>query len=453
MSFYNYLSENLILNLSDIILNRTISNNFKFLMQSQWWSTNDLRYYQDKKLVELINHSYYNVPYYEELFKKLNLKPSDFKSKDDLSKLPILTKEEIRKNFPSKMISRKIKKKDFYLTGSSGSTGEPLKYLVSKNAYSMNTAAKLRGWYWMGYRLGDKFVKLSQNPRKKTEKKIQDLINRDKYLYVQQLTNDNFEKIIKELRSYGPKIIRGYPDPLMFLAQYTRKNSIRDINPVAINTTGNVLYPEARKQIEDQFKCKVFDSYNSEAGAVAFECENHSFYHLAMEYAITEIVHDGREAEPNQRGKLITTDLVNFAMPFIRYDTQDIVTKGSCVCNCGRSLDTITRIEGRDNDILITPSGKYLIVHNFTGYFQRTDTLAYGTVDQFQVIQKSINAIDINIVKGNGFSDEVLREILHYWQQYIGNDVHVNVNVVEQIPLTNSGKRRFLVRNPEILLV
>jgi phenylacetate-CoA ligase len=452
MGFYNYLSENIILNISDLVLNRTISRNFSLLMQSQWWSGQELKNYQDRKLVELINHAYYNVPYYYELFKKLGLKPEDISTKEDLIKLPILTKEEIRKNYPEKILSGNLKKKDYYITGSSGSTGEPLKYLISKEAYSMNTAAKLRGWYWMGYRLGDKFVKLSQNPRKKTEKKLQDLINRDRYLYVQQLTNENFKNIYEELRLYQPRIIRGYPDPLMFLALYIQKNGRNDIYPIAINTTGNVLYPEARELIEKQFNCRIFDSYNSEAGAVAFECETHSSYHLAMEYAITEIIHDGKEAEPDQKGKLITTDLLNYAMPFIRYDTQDIVTKGPGKCTCGRNLEIITRIEGRDNDILITPSGKYLIVHNFTGYFQRSDTPAYGKVDQFQVMQKSIDYIEINLVKGNGFTEEIREEILKYWQDYIGNDVHVKVNVVEQIPLTVSGKRRFLVRNPEIPL-
>jgi phenylacetate-CoA ligase len=452
MSIYNYLSESLILNISDLFLNRTISRDFQLLMKSQWWSEQELKDYQNQKLIELINHAYYNVPYYNGLFKNLGLTPEDIRTKEDLIKLPLLTKEIIRKNYPDKIVSGNLKRENYYTTGSSGSTGEPLKYLISKEAYSMNTAAKLRGWYWMGYRLGDKFVKLSQNPRKKNEKKIQDLINRDRYIYVQQLTNENFKNIYKELKLYQPKIIRGYPDPLMFLARYMQKCSRNDVYPMAINTTGNILYPEARDLIEKQFNCKIFDSYNSEAGAVAFECESHFFYHLAMEYAITEIIQNGKETEPDQKGKLITTDLLNYAMPFIRYDTQDIVTKGSVKCTCGRALETITRIEGRDNDILITPSGKYLIVHNFTGYFQRSDTPAFGKVDQFQVVQKSIDSIEINLVKGNGFTDDTGKEILRYWQEYIGNDVHVIVNAIEHIPLTGSGKRRFLVRNPEIPL-
>lgn len=452
MRFYNFVSEKIILELSDLILKRSISRNFRLLQKSQWWSEQELVDYQNKKLRELITHAYYNVPYYGELFKKLGLKPGDIRSKEDLTKLPILTKEEIRKNYPGKIVAKNISKNDSYLTGSSGSTGEPLKYLVSRNAYSMNTAAKLRGWYWMGYHLGDKFVKLSQNPRSKSEKRIQDFINRNRYLYVQQLTKENFENICNELEAYQPKIIRGYPDPLMFLSRYIEKYGRNEIYPKAINTTGNVLYPEARELIEKQFKCRIFDSYNSEAGAVAFECHTHSYYHLAMEYAITEIIHDGKETGPGQKGKLITTDLVNYAMPFIRYDTQDIVTKGSGKCSCGRELETISRIEGRDNDILITPSGKYLIVHNFTGYFQRSDTPAYGKVDQFQVIQNKIDLIEINLVRGNGFTDVTGMEILRYWQAYIGNDVKVVLNVVDQIPLTGSGKRRFLVRNPEIPL-
>jgi phenylacetate-CoA ligase len=453
MSFFNYLSENFVLQISDLLLNRSISANFKLLQSSQWWTEEELRIHQEEKLERLIYHAYHNVPYYNDLFKRLGLRPVDIRSREDLTKLPLLTKEEIRKNYPGKIVSKNINKKDFYTTGSSGSTGEPLKYLISKEAYSLNTAAKLRGWYWMGYRLGDKFVKLSQNPRKRFEKRVQDLINRDRYLFVQQLTTENFEELLSELRKFKPEVIRGYPDPLMFLAQHMEKTGINDINPIAVNTTGNILYPEARDLIERQFKCRIFDSYNAEAGAVAYECVTHSCYHLAMEYAITEILDNGKEAKPGRKGRLITTDLTNYAMPFIRYDTQDVVTKGEGKCKCGRALETITRIEGRDNDILITPSGKYLIVHNFTGYFQRPDTPAYGKVDQFQIVQEKKDLIIINIVEGNGFNEDIRLKILTYFENYIGNDVHVEVKIVEQIPVSVSGKRRFLVRNPEISLV
>jgi phenylacetate-CoA ligase len=167
MSLRNNITEKIILPLSDIALGQSVAKHFKFLQKSQWWSEAKLKEYQNKKLRELIKHSYENVPYYTELFDSLNLTPSDINTTDDLVKLPILTKETIRENFKNgKIIAKNIPIKELMLRGSSGSTGEPLQYYITKDAYSFNIAANLRGWYWMGYRLGDKYIKLSQNPRK-----------------------------------------------------------------------------------------------------------------------------------------------------------------------------------------------------------------------------------------------------------------------------------------------
>ena len=134
-------------------------------------------------------------------------------------------------------------------------------------------------------------------------------------------------------------------------------------------------------------------------------------------------------------------------MPFIRYDTQDLVVKGH-QCSCGRNLDTIKRIDGRDNDILVTPSNKFLIVHNFTGYFQSAGKIL-DSVDYFQVVQNKIDEIQINLVVNSNFSNNIKREIKEYWTNYIGSDVMIEVNVVTRINPTASGKRRFLVRNFE----
>lgn len=217
MSLFNIISEKVILPSSDLIFNRSIAKNLKLLEQSQWWSINELIGYQDEKLRLLIQHAYNNVPYYKYLFKSNKLTPNDIKTQKDLYKLPILTKDDIRKHFPHEIVARNIPQKQLILQGSSGSTGEPLHYYSTRESYSMNIAAGLRGWYWMGYRLGDKFVKLSQNPRNRFVKKLQDSINRNRYLFAQQLTEANFRRITESIIKFKPTIIRGYPDPLFSL--------------------------------------------------------------------------------------------------------------------------------------------------------------------------------------------------------------------------------------------
>lgn len=442
MSLYSKISRNLILPLGDFVMGYSISRNLRFLEKSQWWSMKELHDYQNKKLRALINHAYENVPYYHQVFRERKLYPEDIRTTNDLKKLPILTKELIKENFPDNIVAKSIPVKQRMVTASSGSTGEPLQYYITKKAWGFAIACTLRGWYWMGYQLGDKYVKLSQNPRDSQNKKIQDRIFRCKYLFSQQLTNENFKNIIDEIQKYQPLIIRGYPDPMMFLARYAKDHGIKAFNDlIAITTTGNILFNGARDLIENQFSCKIFDAYSCEGGATAFECPTHDCYHSSMEYAISEIISDGEEVGGGERGQLISTDLMNYSVPFIRYDSQDVLIKGDHQCSCGRSLLTIKKIVGRNNDILVTPSGKYLIVHNFTGYFEWIES-----VDKFQIIQDEMSHININLVVNDKFNKKIEEEIILYWQNYIGKDVQIDINIVDDIPLLPSGKRRFLIR-------
>jgi phenylacetate-CoA ligase len=444
MSIRNIITENIILPLSDLVLGQSVYKHFKFLQKSQWWSENDLKEYQNEKLRALIKHVYENVPYYTELFVKLKLNPADFKTTKDLHKLPILTKEIVRENMKTgKLIAKNIREKDMKLNGSSGSTGEPLQYYITKDAYSFNVAANLRGWYWMGYRLGDKYIKISQNPRNGL-KRVQDTINNCNYVIFQKHDNDNLKMICKVLSNNNSDFIRGYPDPLFFIANYIKNEKIKIKKFKAVNTTGNILFPNTRKLIEEVFNAPVFDSYSSEGGANVFECSNRKHYHSTMEYAISEILSISNN---NRKGRLITTDLINYAVPFIRYDSQDFLITSKEKCTCGRNLMAIDRIEGRDSDTLITPAKKYLIVHNFTAYFEWIDSVV-----QFQVRQDKIDEFNILLKVNEKYTKEDENKIYQYWNEYINEDVKIKITVVDDIPLTKSGKRRFLIRSKDIKL-
>ena len=417
---------------------------FKFLQKSQWWGEEELKNYQNKKLSELIQHSYHNVTYYKELLDGLRLKPCDIKTTEDLQKLPILTKEIVRENVKNgKLIFKNIKKKDMILNGSSGSTGEPLQYYITKDAYSFNIAANLRGWYWMGYRLGDRYSKLSQNPRNGIIKKIQDKINNCHYTLSQSLSIDDVKNIVISLKKSNVKIIRGYPSTIYILSNYIEKHKTTDIKLSSINTTGEILFPYMRKKIEEIFKCKIFDSYSGEGGALGFECDTHEKYHLASEYAFTEIIPNYKFNMGKEKGEIVSTDFWNYATPLIRYNSKDVAVISKKGCNCNRVLPVIDRIEGRDVDILVTPSGKSLIVHYFTGYFEWVDS-----VSQFQVIQTRADRVILKLVVNNNFNKIIKEKIYNDIRIYIGNDVDFSIEVVDEIPINpKNGKRRFVINN------
>lgn len=450
MGIRNYISENIILPLSDIITGYSISKNLRILNKSQYWSREQIDEYQNEKLRLLIHHAYKNVPFYNELFNALKLKPEDIRKKEDLVKLPIITKEELKKN-KTKHFAFNMDKRKVILSSSSGSTGEPFQFYSTKQSESLLRAASIRSWYWMGYSLGDAYVKVSMNPRTSIAKRVQDWVNNSIYLSATQLTLTEFQRIENEIQENNPKFIRCYPVPIQYIAkQVKNKRGVYHGNSlIAINTTGSTLHETIRKEIEDVFKVKIFDSYSCEGGTIFAQCTAHENYHPAEEYAISEFIEDSvTHSDPDRPYRHITTDLHNYASPFIRYDTQDYIVLGNEMpCTCGRSFMNIKGINGRDSDILRTPSGKLLIVENFVAYFEWIPQ-----VDQIQVIQDKLDEIVIKMIVNGSFTPDVMSKIRNYWENYIGADVNLKVEVIDEIHLTSTGKRRTVIRNPEINL-
>lgn len=448
MSNVNLFSETVLLPLGDFFTGRSISKCLKFLRESQYWSREQIDDFQNQKLRELIHHSYKHVPFYHELFKDLRITPSDIQTKADLPKLPVITKDDLKKN-KAKHIASNIEKSAIISASSSGSTGEPFQYFKTRQSESFLKAAAIRGWEWMDYRLGDAYVKVSMNPRASSIKKIQDFLNNSLYLSSTKLEPVEFHKIVKAINKYNPKFIRCYPVPLSLLArQFELEQSLyKGTNLIAINTTGSTLHERERDEIERIFGVKVFDSYSCEGGAIFFECPDHNRYHPCEEYAIQEYLEDSFTfSNPERPLRHITTDLHNYASPFIRYDTGDyIVIDKEESCSCGRHFKNITKIFGRDSDVLKTPSGKYLIVENFVAYFEWIKE-----VDQIQVLQKESDLIVIKLVVNKDFNNSILNNIQDYWTSCIGSDVSLNLEIVDHIDLTPAGKRRTVIRSPHI---
>lgn len=439
----HFIQERIILPLSDIITGQNISSYLRFLRKSQNWSREQLDEFQNQRLRILITHAYDNVPFYHDKMDELGLKPSDIKTKADLHKLPIITKALIKKKGIERFTASNIPEKQIIRVASSGSTGEPLFYLNTKQAYSMNIATNLRGWFSMGYRLGDRYIKLSQNPRKAPLKKLQDKVTNNLYLATNPLTDANFAYILEQIEKYRPKVIRCYPDPLLFLARYKKEHPEYSYSPMVITTTGNTLFPETRKEIEDAFGCKIADSYSCEGNSTVFECPTHTCYHSSEEYGISEVVDESGCPITSGVGRLISTDLWNTAHPFIRYDTQDLVEVDDKPCECGRQHLKIKRILGRDNEVLVMPSGQRFIVHNFTGFFQTNTPKVNRSIDQFQVVGRRNGTVLFRLVVNNRYSDRVGEYIAQFWQREFG--VPVTIELVTEIPIMHNNKRRFII--------
>ena len=438
----HFIQENIILPVGDLATGQSVGKHLRFLQQSKYWSREQIDDFQNQKLKSLIEHAYEYVPFYRDLFESLKLTPRDVQTKDDLVKLPVISKATLKREGVDRFTSGKYAKKDLQKRASSGSTGEPLHYLSTKESYSVNLAAILRGWYDMGFRLGDKYVKLSGNQRKSTLKKIQDSLSNNRYIPVDPMTDETFASVLQIFEEYQPDIIRCYPDLLLFLAKYKAAHPEYRYAPKAITTTGNMLFPDDRKKIESAFDCKIFDSYSCEGNSCVFECPTHTCYHSAEEYGITEVLDSDNVRVRSGVGRLITTDLWNLAHPFIRYDTQDLVEVDETPCTCGRSHLRINKILGRDNEVLSMPNGRRFIVHQFTIFFGTRPELN-KSVERFQIIKKKDGDVLLKLVVNERYDSAIQEYITGYWADAFGAEVRVEV--VDSLPLLGNSKRRFIV--------
>jgi phenylacetate-CoA ligase len=411
----------------------------KELEPKQWWSLERIKIEQDEKLRKIIRHCYENVPYWKDIFNRLKLKPTDINSKNDLWKLPILHKEDIRKNLQD-MLAKNLPPKRFIENHSSGSTGEPLKYYNDKEHYSWRIASMLRFWKWAGYEMGQKWMRVQLWPHNKLSEKIIDRAARCVYVGTYKFDDAAIERAVSLIKKERPKIIRGYTSAIYLIAKFMKEKGIGKFRVNAVITTSETLFPHYRKLIEEQFDCKVYDIYGGEGIIISGQCEKGN-YHIDDNDVVVEFIKDdGNTAKPAELANIIVTDLRNFAMPFVRYKIQDYGRQLDGLCSCGRGLSLMGSIEGRDSDIVRTADGKYLMVQFFVVFFERMEG-----VEQFQVVQKKIDEIEVKIVKNDRFTDKDAKVISKGIKEGGGPNLKIKFNFVNNIPVEKSGKRRFVI--------
>jgi phenylacetate-CoA ligase len=416
-------------------------------MRNQFKSYNELKVEQEAQLRKMIRFSYNNVPFYKKWFDDHKIAPDDIKSIEDLSKLPILTKEIINKYWEAfKPIN--LGEISYYERATGGTTGTPLKYRITKEERFLSGALLYRGWSYAGYDLGDKMVflggsALGVSAKSSLATKVHELARNIRKLSAFDMGEDDLAKYRAIINRFKPKFIYGYPSAIYFFAKWIQEHDLEIFKPDAIFTTSEKLYPHMRDFIQSVFDCEVFDGYGANDGGVtAFECLEHSGLHIDMERAVMEVVdEDGNQIE-NGEGRIVATSLYNYAMPFIRYDTGDIGHIIDNDCSCGRPYKLLKEVVGRSVDILITPEGKkihgWFFLYIFWEYCKG--------VKEYQVIQEKLDKIVIKIVPEDDFDEKQLdkiREIIRLRSA----SWNVEFKFVDKIERTEAAKYKFIINN------
>lgn len=436
--------------IQDVVRGTHIGKTTKFLQKSDLWDRTQLDTYRLRKLQELIAYSYENVRYYKNLFNRLGLNPKDFRTLDDIRKMPVLTKEEVRSH-SSEFISEAINLKDrkIKIAKTGGTTGMPL--LFYKNTATRDfTWGSYNRWYgWMGISPNDKVAVLWGARTVMTEKKN----IKDRFIssFGNKLTinsfnlNDNtLPDVAKRIIDFQPVILRGYLSAVFQLAIYFKEHHLNIPSLKAISTTTETLLPIYRNYIEETFGVSMFDQYGcGECNGIAYECEAHQGLHITEEHCIIEILDDNGIPVFDKLGRVVLTDLDNNAFPFIRYENGDSAIMSSKRCSCGRHSALIKELSGRTKDTIILKDGSEVHGVLFTDMFHELgyDNFEYFT--RFQIYQQKRGDFECRLeTTGKEIPSQKFDKIMAALHKF-GN--HVTIKLLPKLENDASGKFRYII--------
>lgn len=438
------------LKLHEFITGRKILVRLEELNRSQWLSKDELLALQRNKLQQLLDYSYRYVPYYHNLFDKIGFQPEELtRNPESFRELPILTKSIIRENWDALLTTEPERRKGLRKLATSGSTGQPLVFMQDSDFRDSVTADIQRHLGWAGCKVGDLHAMIWGAPRNPTRKQELQLAIIDRIwnrfqLDAFRLTVENLQAFTTKVKRKSPKIIFGYATSLYHFAQFVRQSSVKGITFQGIFTTSELLLPNVRQFIEETFGCKVFDRYGTlDLGGIACECEMHDGLHISMENNYIEILKNGIPANEGQLGDLIITNLNNKGMPFIRYSIGDESSwKDTQSCSCGRSSLMLNKVEGRLVDSFYTSDGRS-VWSGFAGSGFRC--LTHPSINQFQVVQKSLNKMIIRLELNQAIAQTAIDEIIKACKSAYGDNITVDFEFMDKIPTLPSGKHAYAI--------
>ena len=409
------------------------------------YSKQQIDEYQMEKLCKLLDFSYRYVPYYTDLFDSLHLKPTDIVSVNDLQKLPILTKEIIWKEGSRLWATKEMKGvKD---ASTSGSSGHPVVLKKTKEAREIEQALMYRYRNNAGVNPnecslmiwgGHSFSRLGT-----LKNKCKQWILNEYFYDTYQIKDSDISEIIDILSSGRIKYLRGYTSAIYYIAQQILDRGLHFDIPF-ISVTAEKLLDSQRVIIEKALGSNLFDQYGcGECGAIAYECSEHKGLHHNFEHSILEVLDDNDS--PSTTGRVVLTNLDNYAMPLIRYENGDVVTLANEDCTCGRQSTFIKKIEGRTYDMFYGENGQKVHAGFLDDVLLEVDLLNKYQIKQLQIVQKEPLLFVCRYIADNMIFESDRVKLESIYQRYLGEHIQMNLQKVEMMHIPESGKRHFII--------
>ncbi len=359
-----------------------------------------------------------------------------------LAKMPLLSKEMLRSS-AAQLLTRAPG--DALVFRSSGTTGTPSEIYYPREFHALELAVpEARNLRWAGVNFRSrrvmfgarKICRIDQDrPPYWRISPVEDMA----YCSIYHLSPHTMRAYVEFLREYRPVVVMGYPSSLSVVAQFAIDNNLELPPAKAVITTSEPVTPDARRVMEGAWSCRLWDRYGAVEGCVfASQCELGA-YHVSPDVGIIEILDaNGQPCNAGELGEIVATGLHNTLQPLIRYRIGDAARWAiEQRCACGREMPILEAIDGRVEDMCITPDGRQTL---------RFDTVFKGvtSIKLAQVIQRTADRFEILVVPTPGFGPRDVTQLQANMRDHVGG-VTTIVTPVDEIPRSSSGKFRAVI--------
>ncbi|WP_282124305.1 CoF synthetase [Algibacter mikhailovii] len=415
----------------DFLKGGNIRNHYKEI-EALILQPNSLNSVEKRKnnLNNLLKHATSSTEYYKPY--------ANYKSINDF---PVIKKTVIQSNFEAFNSEKYLKAKN-YKVSTSGSTGLPFFLFQNSNKRSRNTADVLFFAKLSSYTIGNKLFELEVWRKHNQKSKLKSFIQNVTQFDISKLTDAHISVLIEKLKSSKQtKTILGFSSALENICRYLDESntSVSNLNINSILANSEYLNSYTKENLGKHFNAPVLSRYSSEEiGIVAhqtIDSQEHFIVNNASYYIELLKFDEDTPAEAGEHGRIVVTDLFNYSMPIIRYDTGDIAK----MLKTNDGTLKFESIEGRRMDLIYDTQGNlissFVVYTNFYPF--------YSLLNQYQFIQTAQKDYLVKLNIKHEFVHE--KDLIISLKKEFGNDANIKIEYVDEIPPLASGKRKKVV--------
>ncbi|OGQ96336.1 MAG: hypothetical protein A2521_10835 [Deltaproteobacteria bacterium RIFOXYD12_FULL_57_12] len=416
------------------------------LEESQWWPAEKIAEYQFRQLNQVAAHALETVPFYQARLRAAGIRKGKKAGPEQWQRIPPLKRFELQQN-EKNLLSRRLPKEHGKLTTlrSSGSTGKPVQVAATQLTNFFWQVFTLREHFWRRRDFSGTLAAIrhfagggAQHPG---------LTATDWGPWTAAITRTGPSHMLNSNTDIGlqaawlldknPDYFLSYPSNLKELADYFIKSGLKLPRLREIRTMGEVVDENVRAICQQAWDVPLADIYTAqEIGYIALQCPQHAEnYHVQSENLLVEVLNDHNQAcRPGEIGKVAVTTLHNYAMPLIRYEVGDYAEVGT-PCPCGRGLPVLSRVLGRQRNMLVLPDGRRI-----------WPTFGVSTwaqdlpIIQFQFVQKDLERIEARLVTSRPLTNDEEARLISALHRRLTYPFQVDFTYMTEIPRSSSGK-------------